>query len=198
MMRALIFCFDGWLRKTLGVFEYCDASDCLLRVRLSSAAHPLYLPDCIVVEGAPVLELHLWNEHIPPLPPEGPDLAWAAQTQRRLVASFRALADRMRRDPNYAAIQAVGGVTVLILPGNVAGGEKLFQRLGFSMHPYHSTLGRFGEFWENFYSWWIMWAFNPPTLRRRRLTRLRRAEIWMCVEEFLRRYCANEMENHGC
>lgn len=62
------------------------------------------------------------------------------------------------------------------------------RRLGFMVLPYHSPLGRFGEFWENFYTWMIIWAFNAASLRHRHLHRLRRSEVWMSVDEFLRRY----------
>ena len=190
-MRTAIRTLDRGLRCALGVFEFCDAPDCLLRVRVTSAAHALSLPGRVVAKEAPLLELHLWNEHIPPLPPDGPDLAWAVQTQRRLIASFHVLADQMSRDPRFAAVQAVGGITVMLLPGKGTGGEKLFRRLGFWMFPYHSALGRFGEFWENLYSWWIMWTFNPATLRHRQLIHLCRTEVWMLTDEFQRRYGAN-------
>jgi uncharacterized OsmC-like protein len=193
-MRALIRRFDTLLRSRLSVFEFCDAPDCLLRVRVTLAAHAFSLPGHAVSEGAPVLELHLWNEHIPPLPLNGPDLAWAVQTRRKLVASFHTLADQMEHDLRFAAVQAVGGITVLLLPGKDAGGEKLFRRLGFSVYPHHGALGRFGEFWENLYTWWIMWTFNPATLRHRHLTRLCRTEIWMSAEEFSSRYGENEKE----
>jgi len=197
-MRALIRHFDTLLRSRLSVFEFCDAPDCLLRVQVISAAHSLSLPGCVVSEGAPVLELHLWNEHIPPMPLDGPDLAWAAQIRRKLVTSFHTLAGYMSRDPRFAAVQAVGGITVLILPGSDTGGERLFRRLGFSVYPYHSPLGRFGEFWENLYTWWIMWTFNPATMLHRRLIHLHRTEAWMSVEEFLSRYGLSKKERQEC
>ena len=62
------------------------------------------------------------------------------------------------------------------------------QRLGFAVRPHHSALGRFGEFWENFYTWWVMWTYNPRSLDGRRLIRLERMEIWIQAENFLRRY----------
>ena len=197
-MRSLVRGFDRFLRWALGVYEFCDDPDCLLRVRLTAAAHAVALPDRDVPAGAPILELHLWNERIPPLPPAGPDLAWAVKTQRMLMASFRALAGQMRRDRRLAGVQAVGGATVLCFTGDDSGGVKLFERLGFTVCPYHSPLGRFGEFWENFYTWAIMWAFNEATLRRRRLLRLRRSEIWMTTAEFLRRYGENRRRRQSC
>lgn len=187
-MRALVRCFDAWLRGRLGVFEFCDAPDCLLRIRPNTAARVLSLPDETIPAGAPVLELHLWNEHLPPLPAAGPDLAWAVQTRRKLIASFRTLAARIEQEPRFAGIRAVGGITVLLSPEEARQGKTLFQHLGFSISHHPEALGRFGEFWENLYTWWIMWAFNPATLRRRRLLHLRRMEVWMSAKEFLSRY----------
>lgn len=62
------------------------------------------------------------------------------------------------------------------------------QRLGFSIMPYHKPLGRFGEFCENFYSWGLMWTFNPPSWRRRELFNLRRTGVWMSREDFVGRF----------
>ncbi len=184
-MKRLIRCFDRFLRRCLGVFEFCDDPDSLLRVRRTSAPHPIVLPHRHIPAGAPILELHLWNEHIPPLPPGGPDLSWAVQTQRQLKASFRALARQVKSDPRLAGVEAVGGVSVLPFIGD---NTRFFERLGFVVCPYHNPLGRFGEFWENLYTWAIMWTFNPPTLQGRSLLRLRRSEIWMTTEELLGRY----------
>jgi hypothetical protein len=188
IIRESIRILDKVLRHALGVFEFCDTPDCLLRVRVTSAAHALLLADRTVSEGAPVLELHLWNEHMPPLPPDGHDLAWAAQTWRKLLTSFHTLADQIPRDQRFTSVQAVGGISILPSPDKDTGGKKLFQRLGFTVFPYHNPLGCFGEFWENLYTWWIMWAYNPVTLRHRRLIHLHRSEIWMSIEEFLSRY----------
>lgn len=187
-MKRLIRGFDCFLRWALGVFEFCRAPDCLLRVRRMSLTHPVTLAGETFGAGTPAIELHLWNEHLPPLPAEGPTLAWAVQTQRRLKQSFRALAAQMPRDPRLADARLIGGVTVLPLAGAHAGGVRLFEQIGFTILPYHNPLGRFGEFWENLYTWGIMGAFNAPTLTGRRLLRLRRSEVWMTTAELLHRY----------
>lgn len=132
--------------------------------------------------------LHLWNEHLPPLPEDGADLAWARQVGRRFVYSLYALGRHVQASPRLSAARAVGGVTVLLWSGSRSGGARLMERMGFTIFPYRRPLGRFGEFWENFYSWWLMWAYNPASLRRRQLARLQRAEIWMAMEAFLQRY----------
>lgn len=192
-MRILLRSIDRLLRWALGVYEFDDDPDCLLRVRLAPTAHVIILPDRKVPAGAQILELHLWNEHIPPLSPAGPDLAWATRIYRRLKVSFRALAYQIQCDLQLADVQAVGGITALFFPGDGTAGETLFRHLGFTLRPHHSSFGRLGEFWENFYTWWIMWTFNPASLRYRKLRRLRRTEIWMSTAEFLRRYDAKKI-----
>jgi hypothetical protein len=187
-MRRLIRAFDGLLRQTLGVFEFSDDARGLLRLRASRAPHRLELPGHVVEAGAPVLELHLWNEHMPSIAPEGPDLAWARKTTAMFVASLHDAARYLVATPGLATIEAIGAATVLAPPGDPPGGESLVRRLGFLVLPYHSPLGRFGEFWENFYTWWIMWTYNAASLRRRSLVRMRRTEIWMSRDVFLRRY----------
>ena len=170
------------------MFEFCDDPDCLWRLRLTRLSQPVCLPDGQVPAGAPVIELHLWNEHVPPIPPQGPNLAWAMRSACMLIESTHALGRHMRRDARLADVQAVGAVTMLIFPGDQSGGEKMISRLGFSLFPHRAALGRFGEFWENFYAWWLMWTYNAASLRRRQLWHLRRAEMWMSASEFLRRY----------
>jgi hypothetical protein len=105
-----------------------------------------------------------------------------------VVGSFRVLARVLPRDPRMAGVQALGGATVLFAAGDDSSGEKLFKRLGFTISPYQSALGRFGEFWENLYTWALMWAYNDFSLRQRHLVALCRTESWISAEAFLRRY----------
>jgi hypothetical protein len=114
----------------------------------------------------------------------------ALRASRMVVRSFRVLAREMHRDPRMADVQALGGATALFGLGDDSGGERLFTRLGFTLFPYQTPLGRFGEFWENLYSWALIWAYNAVSLRQRRFIRLRRTECWMSTAEFLRRYGA--------
>ena len=107
--------------------------------------------------------------------------------QRRFVHSLRLVAAYVRQSPQLANVHAVGAVTVLAGSGS-DGGNHLLQRLGFKIIPYHQRLGAFGEFWENFYTWLLMWAYNPGSLRYKDVLRLKRAEIWMSAEAFLTRY----------
>ncbi|MGQ9515987.1 MAG: YkoP family protein [Anaerolineae bacterium] len=188
-MRAFIKLLDYIIRRATKVIEYCDDPQCIFRVQIAPAPHPIALSDeTHIPAGTPILFLHLWNEHIPPIPPAGPDLAWALQTERRLRRSLRRLAEWMTDNPHCAQVQAIGGITVLIAPAGQDGSEHLLRRLGFEIFPWHHPLGRFGEFWENLYTWWLMWTFNPASLRGRRLLELQRKEFWASREAFLTRY----------
>jgi hypothetical protein len=141
-----------------------------------------------------VLELHLWNEHVPPLPPAGADLAWAKQGGRLLLRSCRALAQQLERDPRLAQVQAVGGCTSLFVSGRGAGGEKVLRRVGFQASPQPHPLGRTGEHLENLHGWLLMWAFNGASVRHRRLLGMRRTRFWATRDHFLGRH---RLERHG-
>lgn len=189
-MRAIIRRFDGLLRRALGVVEFCDDSQCLLRVQLARCPRHVHLSDGTqLLPGEPVLMLHLWNEHVPPMESAGPDLPWAIKVYRQLVPSLHRVATLVTTDPQWTSIRAVGGVTVLILLDGDSSSARLMERLGFDIMPRPpGPLGSYGEFWENLYTWALMWAFNAPSLRHKHLLRLRRSEIWMSRQRLLERY----------
>ena len=189
-MRGLVRLFDGLLRRAYGVIEFCDDPQCLLRVQLARCRRLLRLTDGTEVRrGEPVLMLHLWNEHVPPMGPAGPDLRWAAGVHWRLIRSLRHMAALVVTDPPLAKVQAVGGATVLFPLDDDGSPARLMRRLGFDVVPRPpGRLGRCGEFWENLYAWALMWAFNAPTLHRKQLLRLQRTEVWMSRQRLLERY----------
>lgn len=187
-MRALIRGFDAFVIRGSHVFEFCDDRNCLLRLQLAQARHAILLPGGSIPAGTPVLKLHFWNEHMPPIPPSGPDLAWGNRSARLFLRSLKTVAVYLQSQPGLDAVQAIGGATVLLIPGDHSGGESLVRRFGFTVLPYHNSLGRFGEFWENLYTWALIWTYNPVSLKYHRLFQIRRSEIWMARGEFLRRY----------
>jgi len=186
-VKRVICAFDGFMRRQEGVFEFEDDPCGMLRGQFSRASRDLDIAGRRIAAGSPVFYLHIWNEHLPALPRDGADLAWAVNVYGRLIPSFRKLARRLKIDPAYVGIEAILGETVLV-QSETGSINKLFVHLGFSVVPYRNPLGRFGEFWENFYSWWIIWAFNQTSLRSHHLLRMRRSQIVIFREDFLRRY----------
>ncbi|MFN2229522.1 MAG: YkoP family protein [Anaerolineae bacterium] len=186
-MRTLIRAFDRFLCQRYGVFEFDDGLDCILRLQTPRAAHPVCLDDGTLVQrGDPVLMLHFWNERMPPIGPDGADLVWAIRFQRMLLASLRSTARWLAAQPDLAGVRAVGAVTVLVGLDDERGG--LLGRLGMQPMPRRNALGSFGEFWENFYSWALMWAYNPASLHHRHLLTMRQREFWISAEAFEARY----------
>lgn len=187
-MDVVIKEFDRFLRWSQGVYEFCEQPECILRLKRARAKKTVILSDKLIEKGEPILELHLWNEHIPELPSDGNQLLWASQMKNRLILTFQRLASLLVDDGSYNDIEALFGITVLAVDPATAEPISLFLRLGFEVTPYQNPLGSFGTFWENFYTWWIMWAFNKESLRKRNLFNLRRSEIWVSKEKFISRY----------
>jgi hypothetical protein len=150
-MRTLIRRFDVFLARQYGLFNFLDEPDCVLRLQIATAPHRLNFPHQVVLPGERVLLIHLWNEHVPAVPPAGLDLGWVKSMQRAFLKSLRSVGSYMQTEPDLADIRAVGGVTVLMFAGTRRSGERFLERLGFTVMPYTNPLGRFGEFWENFY-----------------------------------------------
>lgn len=189
-LRAIIRRFDAWLSHVEGVEPFTDDPNCVIRLQVASTSHALTLPKTTIPRDVTVLLLHAWNERMPAIPSDGPDLAYGLQFQRLMLASFKSVARHILANPALQRVQAVGGVTAHIALKEADGGRAMLEHLGFTVMPYHRhwLLGAFGEFWENFYTWWLMWTFNPPSTRHRKLWDLQRTEFWMTKDEFLKRY----------
>ena len=187
-MRSLIRGFDGFLRGRYGVFEFSDDPACLLRLQDSRTDHDLFLPQGSFPSGTRAVLLHLWNEHTPRLPDGGADLVYARRLRRDLIRSFQSVARYLQTAEAFRSAELIGGVTVLAPLGAADGGTSMLRGMGFSVLPYHNPLGRFGEFWENFYTWGLMWTFNPSSLRWQSLWRLKRSEFWTPFQDFIKRY----------
>jgi len=186
--RFLVRKLDDFIRKSSQVFEFSQDAECLLRLQVTHAPRRILLPDMTVEPGEPVLLIHLWNERLPPVSPSGTDLAWARCILRRWRRSLCLAAGYLQDNPQFNQVRAVGGVTILATSGLHEAGSHFFHDMGFMVIPSSNRLGRFGEFWENFYSYLIIWTFNPASLPKRPLFRIRRSEMWMSRESFLQRY----------
>jgi hypothetical protein len=187
-LRRLIRGFDAWLSRLEGVRPFTSDPRVILRIQTGQASWDIALPNLTLARESPVLYIHLWNERMPAIPPAGPDLAWARSAERLLIHSFRSLAAHLQATPPLLAARAVGGHIAQLSLRSRSGGRVLFEQLGFRLFPYHRPLGRFGEFWENFYAWWLMWAFNPASASHHPLLGLERLEFWMTMDEFLLRF----------
>jgi hypothetical protein len=170
------------------VFEYWDDPGCIFRLRVTRADRVLQLRDGRIEPGESVLEVHFWNEHVPPVPLDSRDVAWGITGARMVMTSFKKLADYVGERPELAGASAVGGVTTWFSPGEDNGAERIFNRLGFELSPHLNGEGGFGEFWERVYAWLLLWAFSAGGRQRSSPLRVPRTDFWMSTREFLDRF----------
>ncbi len=187
-LRAGIRFIESLIRKCERSYEYCDDPGCVLRIQLMPSPRQVTLGDKVILKGDPVLTLHVWNDRMPAIPATGADLQWALQFRRQVIYSFKMLAKVLQDDAVYTPVRAIYGASALFSSTSHTGGMRLMQSFGFTILPYHSPLGKFGEFWENLFSWWLMYAYNTASMDSRKFWQLERTEIWMDRVEFNRRY----------
>lgn len=115
-------------------------------------------------------------------------MAYGLRLQRQLLHSLRLVAQLLQGQPEMRSAQAVGGVTVHVTLGGADGGRAMLQHFGFTVLPYFRPAGAFGEFWENFYTWWLMWTYNPGSAKDHPMFKLQRTEFWNSTPAFLTLY----------
>ena len=92
-LRRLVRVTDAALRRIGGVSEFETADDGLLRIAEGHAEHDFVFRDgAHVRQGQAVIDLHLWNEHLPPFPYGGLELGWKKRVRQQLMASLHRLA----------------------------------------------------------------------------------------------------------
>ena len=132
-LAELVFALDARLRHFHQVSEYTTDPDCVFRVHLSQTEHSFDLADgTLVRSGDRLLNLHLWNEHIPPVPPAGPTIAWARRFCRDLEVSVRDLANYCVTHPELNDVVAIGANMVQATRDQRAQLMSIMSRFGFA------------------------------------------------------------------
>ena len=183
ILKWAVRTLDALLRRCLGIYEFCQDEDCVLRLAVRRSKCDLTLSDGTrICRGAPVGELHLWNEHVPTIPPEGPDLAWALAFRRRLAHSLAQLAAHVERHPGVQGLQAFRADLSFGSRYGLEPWRNMLGRWGFDLvdeDGRDGLWGRLAGFGNNLYAWALVWAFNPASLRDARPRDLRRDQVWM-------------------
>jgi hypothetical protein len=154
----LVFAFDRWLQSRAGVFEYSDESDCVFRAQLSRLSANIHLADG--TSGRPgdrIIDLHLWNEHIPAQGAGDNSLAWGRRFGRSLVKSLFVLAQYLENNAAFADVNIIrANINMEIL-------DRIAERYGFeavcdlSAPPVGKRIHEFGE---NILFWLLALAAN--------------------------------------
>jgi hypothetical protein len=185
LIEQAVFGLDRWLRQRQGVYEYSTDPMCVFRVQRARAELDLWLSDGTrIAAGDPVLNLHLWNEHVPPMGSDGATVAWARESMRRVERSMRDLARHLKWT------RALDDVVALRGDMRLGTAQQQMARLaayygfepagGNGIDLSSRTVQRFAE---NVFIFLLVMATNPaalraPVLRReRKLVYLSRAAL---------------------
>ena len=107
-LAEAVFALDKWLQRRQGVIEYTTHPQCVFRMQVGRSCRRLRLRDGTVLRrGQRIVHLHLWNEHIPPVPAAGTTMRWARQMQSGMAVALHELAKYLASRPELADIAAV-------------------------------------------------------------------------------------------
>jgi hypothetical protein len=191
VLRAMVRGLDVLLQRQGHVQEFTQDEECIFRIALTTYRQDVDLSDGTKVRaGDKICELHLWNEHLPPMPQEGPDLRWGVRFYRLAMKSLGILAAYLAAG-SMQEIVALGGQMAFLEKDDPPVLVRAAARLGFDVVNLTAQAGRWGRFthfWENIYSWALMWTFNPGSLRGKRFLRLKRYRLWMSRRTLRDRY----------
>jgi len=189
--RAAVRALDARLRRSYGVYEFSAEQGCILRVAKGWSERHVRLSDGTAVSpGERIGELHLWNERLPQMDASGADVRWAVAMHRGLRQSLHLLAAHVQDDRDWDGVSAFRGETAMDPRWVNPSGADIMGRLGLELLPPEagSCFGRFVDFWENLYTWWLIWTFAPASLRSKRFWQIRRRQVWISRRQLLAAY----------
>lgn len=176
-LEHAVFSLDRVLRWCGGVYEFSANPRCLFRIGAGRAEQAWRLADGTEIRaGAPILELHLWNEHMPAMGREGPTLAWARQVNRRIQSSLAELARYLEQTPQLHEVVAICADMHLGREQQRAQLGRIMARYGFVTVETCARPGAVHRAGKTILIAMLVLATNPAAFRstvlRRRHTRL--------------------------
>lgn len=153
---------------------------CILRISSEQSQQELLLSDGTRIRrGDPLIGLHAWNERLREGELNERPLAWGRLLLRGLTSSLRLLGDHVAANPGLSTAVALRAELSFVTDLRQA--SDIFSRLGFDLVLLDQPAARFWRraFWDNFYAYGLMWAYTPASLTGKRLSDLKRVQIWM-------------------
>lgn len=196
MLNALVSMIDKTLRARQEIFEYSNCSQCIFRVHLAAAEREIALVDGTrLPRGSRLLGLHIWNEHVPPFPAQGPTVGWARRMCRDVELSLEELAAFVAGNPALDDVAAVGGKVMFGSTEQTELVGQVAERYGFvravDAEPDHSVAQKLHRLGENILISMIVISYNPAALRSDFLRR-ERVPVYLRRGELLRRFGTRE------
>lgn len=199
-LRSVIQRLDRTLRRWQGVFEFTRHSQCILRLAMGRTSGVIRLVDgATLVAGARFVDLHLWNEHLSPPPPGGPNFGWVKALRQQVVVSLGELAAYAEAEP---AMRDVAAFRARVAFAGARRQRKMVQiarRMGFerALDAAPPPPGRVAhDFLDDIWLVGLVWTFNPRALRGHPLAR-RRNEFWISRAALIARFGSGTRRKPG-
>jgi hypothetical protein len=190
-LAEIIFALDVWLRRRQAVVSYSTHPSCVFRLGVAHAHRTLALRDGTRLRaGQRMIELHFWNAHIPPVPPNGATIRWARQMQKSISTSLRELARYLSSRPDLRDISVICADVPSATRAQCRQIEHIMGYYGFETVmeaerlELHEHIHRLGE---NILISLTIFAQNAPALRLDTLTRVR-VPIYLSRQALERRF----------
>lgn len=182
---------DDGLRRRNNVFEYTKDPQCVFRIQITEALQDIDLANGDAVHtGDRLISLHLWNEHVPAIPPDGPSFAWGRRMGRAMDASLRQLAAFMSLRPDLDSVVAIRGNMAESTVQTAAQLLRIMRHFGFeslAQEPAVSWGQKLHQFGENILVLLILLTVNPVAARTGVLSRVR-FDVLLSRRSFNKRY----------
>jgi len=185
----LIILLDKIVSRVQGVKIFTQNPYCILRYRPVKAKKDIYLPNGdLIKKGTWYIELHLWNEHLPKLPQDGVSLAWGKKFLHLLNLSFLELLKFLENSPWKNSEYLMGEIAFFFVDQERI--MNFLKKLGFLVLEVEEGKTRgedFYRFLQNGYSWCLVYAYNPQSLKRKKdFFKAKRYHLWI-KKEILKR-----------
>ncbi len=188
---------DDFLRRIHRVSEYCTDPCCVFRMQMDRAEQDFVLTDGTQIRrGEHVINLHLWNEHVPVIPPEGPTVAWGRRLSSGMNFSLHQLEAFLASRTEFDRVAAIRLKTAVATASRTMQLMRIMQHFGFEVMPDRAGVSwrqKLHEFGENILALLLLTAVNPESARLSVLWRVR-SQLLLPRKEFDRRYAAR---SHG-
>jgi len=176
-LATAIFALDTRLRRRLAVVEYTAHPSCIFRLGIARSRRALTLRDGTRLQvGDHVVELHFWNEHIPPIPPDGATIRWAREAQQAIAISLHQLAQYLSSQPELRTVNVICAEVPSGTKAQSPQVARIMAYFAFEAHPEREQLSigeRIHRFGENILISLIVFAQNAGALRLDTLSRAR-------------------------
>lgn len=191
LLAQIVFRLDSALRRRQSIIEYTRDATCILRIKLYRIEADIVLADGSAARaGARIVDLHLWNEQIPPMAEQGASIAWARQMDLCFRHSLRELARYLAARPDLDDVALIRCTMAFGGPERNRQTVRMIGRYGFEPVPTvaPATLReRAHRFGENILISLMVLVRNAAALRRDTLRR-GRTQVFLSRQVLEQRY----------